>query len=222
MIGPLPIGAIVGVFGWSGGIGPMLAAAVAVAVAGAASGLSLLRNRWAGAAPASFNLHGNPSSMPNTMESLICEEDLSCDVSTLDDGDAMSSRGGVVAHPLVTIGRAPIPEHATAAASPLRPQLFVTVLEAGDDALLVRWVESGRCHYGEQRWRLRVALQSGRCALSGQPIEPGEPVFRPVRRPVPANGDEMIRPAALPGLDSAACDATPEAGDARQPAEVHG
>ncbi len=222
VIGPLPIGAIAGVFGWPGGIGPMLAAAVAGA--GAASGLSLLREPMGRryATPASFNLHGNPSSMPNTMESLICEEDLSCDVSTLDDGDAMPSRGGVVAHPLVTIGRAPIPEHATAAASPLRPQLFVTVLEAGDDALLVRWVESGRCHYGEQRWRLRVALQPGRCALSGQPIEPGEPVFRPVRRPVPANGDEMIRLAALPGMDGAACDATPEDGDARHPAEVHG
>ncbi|WP_432207496.1 hypothetical protein [Burkholderia cenocepacia] len=39
VIGPLPIGAIVGVFGWPGGIRPMLA----VAVAGAASGLPLLR-----------------------------------------------------------------------------------------------------------------------------------------------------------------------------------
>ncbi|MCA3845295.1 MAG: MFS transporter, partial [Burkholderia sp.] len=39
VIGPLTIGAIVGAFGWSGGIGLMLAAAVA----GAAIGLSLLR-----------------------------------------------------------------------------------------------------------------------------------------------------------------------------------
>lgn len=39
VIGPLLIGAVVGVFGWPGGIGPMLAAAVA----GAVSGLSLLR-----------------------------------------------------------------------------------------------------------------------------------------------------------------------------------
>ncbi|WP_175882904.1 DUF3331 domain-containing protein [Burkholderia sp. BCC0044] len=160
--------------------------------------------------------------MLNTMESPICEEDPSCDVCALGEDDALPSRGGVAAHPLVTIGRAPIPEHATAAASPLRPQLFVTVLEAGDDALLVRWVESGRCHYGEQRWRLRVALQPGRCAISGQAIEPGEPVFRPVRRPVPANGDEMIRPASVPGATGAACEGTPEDGDARHPAEVHG
>ncbi|MDN7426208.1 hypothetical protein CFB89_23365 [Burkholderia sp. AU16741] len=163
--------------------------------------------------------------MLDTMESLICEEDRSCDVSAspsaLDEDGALPSRDGVVAHPLAPIGRAPVPAHATAAVSPLRPQLFVTVLEAGDDALLVRWVESGRCHYGEQRWRLRVALQPGRCALSGQTIEPGEPVFRPVRRPVPANGDEMIHPASVPGRDGAACDGTPEDGDARHPADVH-
>ncbi|HHL4079097.1 DUF3331 domain-containing protein [Burkholderia sola] len=162
--------------------------------------------------------------MLNTMESLICEEDRSCDVSAsaLDEEDALPSRDGMVAHPVATIGRAPIPAHATAAASPLRPQLFVTVLEAGDDALLVRWVESGRCHYGEQRWRLRVALQPGRCALSGQTIEPGEPVFRPVRRPVPANGDEMIHPASVPGMAGVACDRAPEDDDARHPADVHG
>ncbi|RQR64500.1 DUF3331 domain-containing protein [Burkholderia sp. Bp9002] len=82
--------------------------------------------------------------------------------------------------------------------SPLRPQLFVTILEAGDDALLIRWVESGRCHYGEQRWRLRAAARPGRCAISGQPIAPGEPVFRPVLRPAPVNGDEMIRPVSVP------------------------
>ncbi|KVL21262.1 DUF3331 domain-containing protein [Burkholderia sp. MSMB1826] len=162
--------------------------------------------------------------MLDIMESPTREEDLSCDVSAsaLGEDDPMPSRGGVLAHSLVTIGRAPIPEHATAAVSPLRPQLFVTVLEAGRDGLLVRWVESGRCHYGEQRWRLRVALQPGRCALSGQPIAPGEPVFRPVRRPVPANGDEMICPAAVPGMAGAAHDDVPEDGDARDPADVHG
>lgn len=149
--------------------------------------------------------------MPNIMENLICEEDVSY--------EAMPPGGGV-AHPLVTIGRAPVPEHAASAISPLRPQLFVTVLEAGDDSLLIRWVESGRCHYGEQRWRLRVALQPGRCAISGQPIEPGEPVFRPVRRPVPANGDEMICPSSVPCAGGAARDAAPEDDDVRDPADV--
>ncbi|MBN3800943.1 DUF3331 domain-containing protein [Burkholderia sp. Ac-20392] len=159
--------------------------------------------------------------MLNTMESLICEEDVPCDAPAWVEDDAMPPRGGV-AHPLVTIGRAPVPEHAAAAVSPLRPQLFVTVLEADDNALLIRWVESGRCHYGEQRWRLRVALQPGRCAISGQPIEPGEPVFRPVRRPVPANGDEMIRPASVPGATGMVCDVAPEDDDAHVAADVPG
>ena len=146
------------------------------------------------------------------MDSLICEEDLWCAASACDAPDvsdvprvqdAMPSPDGGDAHPVETFaalmacrrGR----QRGAAALSPLRPQLFVTVLEAGDDGLLVRWVESGRCHYGEQRWRLRVAQTSGRCAISGRPIEPGEPVFRPVRRPVPANADEMICPASVPG-----------------------
>ncbi|KVS73585.1 DUF3331 domain-containing protein [Burkholderia cepacia] len=160
--------------------------------------------------------------MLNTMESLICEEDVPCDAPARIEHDAMPPRGGA-AHPLVTPGGAPAPEHAAAALSPLRPQLFVTVLEAGDDALLVRWVESGRCHYGEQRWRLRVALQPGRCAISGQPIEPGEPVFRPVRRPVPANGDEMICPASVPGATGVVRGARAEGDDdAYAPADVRG
>ncbi|WP_175953921.1 DUF3331 domain-containing protein [Burkholderia sp. BCC0405] len=159
--------------------------------------------------------------MLNTMESLICEEDVPCDAPAGGEDDAMPPRGGV-AHPLAAIGRAPVPEHAAAAVSPLRPQLFVTVLEADDSALLIRWVESGRCHYGEQRWRLRVALQPGRCAISGQPIEPGDPVFRPVRRPVPANGDEMICPASVPGAAGVACDVAPDGDDAHAPADVFG
>ncbi|UXU91265.1 DUF3331 domain-containing protein [Burkholderia sp. S-53] len=159
--------------------------------------------------------------MPNIMESLICEEDLSCDAPSFGEHDATPLHVGGVAHPLVAIGRAPGPEHASAAVSPLRPQLFVTVLEAGDDGLLIRWVESGRCHYGEQRWRLRVALQPGRCAISGRPIEPGEPVFRPVRRPVPANGDEMICPASVPSAAGAvATDVASVHDRARDPADV--
>ena len=156
--------------------------------------------------------------MLNTMESLICEADPPCDAPAWVEDDAMPPRGGV-AHPLGTISRAPVPS-TPRRPSPLRPQLFVTVLEADDHALLIRWVESGRCHYGEQRWRLRVALQPGRCAISGQPIEPGEPVFRPVRRPVPANGDEMICPAAVPG--AAGQVTPPRRANAREPADVSG
>ncbi|QTO20468.1 DUF3331 domain-containing protein [Burkholderia seminalis] len=157
--------------------------------------------------------------MLNTLESPTCEEDVSCDAPAYGEHEARPPRDGVVAQPFVTIGRASGPEHA-AAVSPLRPQLFVTVLEAGDDGLLIRWVESGRCHYGEQRWRLRVALQPGRCAISGQPIVPGEPVFRPVRRPVPANGDEMICPASVPGAAAATRDVAAGHDDAHDSADV--
>nr|WP_175689922.1 DUF3331 domain-containing protein [Burkholderia anthina] len=163
--------------------------------------------------------------MPDTMDSLICEEDLSCVVSTSSARDTTALPGDDVGPPAACMAfdRASARKHAAAARSPLRPQLFVTVLEAGEEGLLVRWVESGRCHYGEQRWRLRVAPMPGRCALSGRPIEPGEPVFRPVRRPVPANGDEMICPASVPGRRAAARAGVPEPGhDATDPADVAG
>jgi hypothetical protein len=162
------------------------------------------------------------------MDSLICEEDLSCAASAFDAPDvsdvpdvqgAMPSPGADRdAHPVAALaslmGSGRERPRGAAALSPLRPQLFVTVLEAGDDGLLVRWVESGRCHYGEQRWRLRVAQRAGRCAISGRPIEPGEQVFRPVRRPVPANADEMICPASVPGAAGGRPDVGADAGHA--------
>ena len=105
--------------------------------------------------------------MPNFIESLICEY-VSYHMLVADERGAMPlpAEDGME-RPSASACRAPVPESVAPGASPLRPQLFVTVLEAGDDGLLVRWSESGRCHYGEQRWRLRVALQAGRCAISG-------------------------------------------------------
>ncbi|KVG64937.1 DUF3331 domain-containing protein [Burkholderia pseudomultivorans] len=160
--------------------------------------------------------------MPNLMERLISEY-VSYHLLACDEPDARPSPGtaGRVRE-VMEADRALLSEHGAPAVSPLRPQLFVTILEVGDDGLLVRWSESGRCHYGEQRWRLRVALQPGRCAISGRPIEPGEPVYRPVRRPVPVNGDEMICPAAVPGATQATGNAAPDAVDASDPADVLG
>ncbi|MBR8312033.1 DUF3331 domain-containing protein [Burkholderia dolosa] len=136
--------------------------------------------------------------MPNTIESTIRDALLPASrAPAAAEQDALPTPDSDVAHRRSRSSGASVPAPVDAAVSPLRPQLFITVLEAGDDGLLIRWVESGRCHYGEQRWRLRVAVQPGRCAISGRPIEPGDPVFRPVRRPVPANGDEMIRPASV-------------------------
>ncbi|MDR8726394.1 DUF3331 domain-containing protein [Burkholderia pseudomultivorans] len=160
--------------------------------------------------------------MPNLMERLISEY-VSYHLLACDEPDARPSTGtSGMARATADVDRMLLSEHVAPAVSPLRPQLFVTILEAGDDGLLVRWSESGRCHYGEQRWRLRVALQPGHCAISGRPIEPGEPVYRPVRRPVPVNGDEMICPAAVPGATPAARNAEPDAAEAGDPADVLG
>ncbi|AOI95046.1 DUF3331 domain-containing protein [Burkholderia sp. LA-2-3-30-S1-D2] len=160
--------------------------------------------------------------MPNFIESLICGY-VSYHMLVADERDAMPLPAEVgMARPSERAGRASSPEPVAPGVSPLRPQLFVSVLEAGDDGLLVRWSESGRCHYGEQRWRLRVALQAGRCAISGQAIEPGEPVYRPVRRPVPVNGDEMIHPASVPPAAGAACHIAPACGEATDPVDALG
>ncbi|WP_321806650.1 DUF3331 domain-containing protein [Burkholderia sp. BCC1993] len=160
--------------------------------------------------------------MPNVIECLICEY-VSYHMLVADERDAIPLPADVgMARPSERADRAPSPEPVAPGVSPLRPQLFVSVLEAGDDGLLVRWSESGRCHYGEQRWRLRVALQAGRCAISGQAIEPGEPVYRPVRRPVPVNGDEMIHPASVPPAAGAACHAAPACGEATDPVDALG
>ncbi|KVC44868.1 DUF3331 domain-containing protein [Burkholderia diffusa] len=155
--------------------------------------------------------------MPNFIESLICEY-VQYHMLVADEQDAKPLPAEVrIARPSERANRVPASEPVAPGVSPLRPQLFVSVLEAGDDGLLVRWSESGRCHYGEQRWRLRVALQAGRCAISGQAIEPGESVYRPVRRPVPVNGDEMIHPASVPSAADAARHVAPSCGDATEP-----
>ena len=33
----------------------------------------------------------------------------------------------------------------------------IEILERSDTTLVIRWVEPGRCHYGEQRWRPSLA-----------------------------------------------------------------
>ncbi|WP_246793976.1 DUF3331 domain-containing protein [Burkholderia perseverans] len=78
--------------------------------------------------------------------------------------------------------------------------VHVEILERSDTLLVVRWVEPGRCHYGEQRWRRRFAQRTGTCALSRQVIQRGEEVFRPAERPAPANASAMISAAQVLGL----------------------
>lgn len=51
--------------------------------------------------------------------------------------------------------------------------------------VLVFWRDSG-CLYGDQCWILGVAKGGGTCALTGQPIERGEAIFRPRKIDPPA------------------------------------
>ena len=59
----------------------------------------------------------------------------------------------------------------------------IEILERSDTTLVIRWVEPGRCHYGEQRWRRRSAHTSGTCAVSRRKIRRGDAVFKPAERP---------------------------------------
>ncbi|MBN3779649.1 MULTISPECIES: DUF3331 domain-containing protein [Burkholderia] len=68
----------------------------------------------------------------------------------------------------------------------------VTVLECDGSVLVVRWVEPGVRHFGEQHWRRAIASRRGRCVLSHLPIFPGDAVFRPTGRPRPINAGAMI------------------------------
>jgi hypothetical protein len=68
----------------------------------------------------------------------------------------------------------------------------IEILEQTDTALVIRWVEPGRCHYGEQRWRRRSAHSSGTCAVSRRKIRRGDAVFKPAERPAPLNASVMI------------------------------
>lgn len=53
------------------------------------------------------------------------------------------------------------------------------ILERSPRELSLRWVQSGRCHYGEHRWVLVNARRAGICAVSGERIKVGDRVYRP-------------------------------------------
>jgi hypothetical protein len=71
----------------------------------------------------------------------------------------------------------------------------IEILERSDTTLVIRWVEPGRCHYGEQRWRRRSAHTSGTCAVSRR-----NAVFKPAARPAPSNASAMISVETLCSL----------------------
>ena len=71
------------------------------------------------------------------------------------------------------------------------------ILERNATTLTVRWVQPGRCHYAEQRWRLVAAGRNGICAISGLPVRKGDIVYRPDARPSASNAKIMILENAL-------------------------
>ncbi|WP_179402798.1 DUF3331 domain-containing protein [Burkholderia guangdongensis] len=57
----------------------------------------------------------------------------------------------------------------------------------------VAWMDATACCYGEQIWRRCIARRNGVCAISGQRIAKGDPIYRPrLVHPVPRNFDAMI------------------------------
>ncbi|RFU49657.1 DUF3331 domain-containing protein [Paraburkholderia sp. DHOC27] len=60
------------------------------------------------------------------------------------------------------------------------------------------WRDSTKCCYREQLWVAGRARVSGRCAMSGAPILPGDDIFRPrPARPAPRNVSAMVLAAAV-------------------------
>ncbi|WP_166618209.1 DUF3331 domain-containing protein [Paraburkholderia madseniana] len=63
--------------------------------------------------------------------------------------------------------------------------------------LIIAWREAGRCCYSEQRWERTKASEAGVCALSGEAIAPGQPVFKPVGDPAPLNQKARIAESSV-------------------------
>jgi hypothetical protein len=60
------------------------------------------------------------------------------------------------------------------------------------------WRDPTRCCYREQLWVLARARVSGRCAMSGAVILPGDEIYRPrPARPAPRNVGAMVLASAV-------------------------
>nr|WP_242665749.1 DUF3331 domain-containing protein [Paraburkholderia ginsengiterrae] len=57
---------------------------------------------------------------------------------------------------------------------------------------VVAWSDPTFCFYGDQVWRAGIARHQGICAISGRLIRRGDEVYKPSRRPTPANAMAMI------------------------------
>ncbi|WP_082855501.1 DUF3331 domain-containing protein [Paraburkholderia phytofirmans] len=57
----------------------------------------------------------------------------------------------------------------------------------------ISWCAAGCVYYGDQRWHHAIANRSGVCAMSGETIRKGDPVYKPsCKRATPINMDAMI------------------------------
>lgn len=78
---------------------------------------------------------------------------------------------------------------------------LVRVLERrSENSVIILWQDATRCHYGDQVWCRCRSARTGICALSGNAIRRGDPIYRPRRGAFPpANAQAMILASALEG-----------------------
>ncbi|QSN65054.1 DUF3331 domain-containing protein [Caballeronia sp. M1242] len=80
------------------------------------------------------------------------------------------------------------------------PAANIRLLERlSESTLALSWHDPTSFNYSEQVWALCTARKGGVCALSGQAIRRGQPVYRPRRvgSSVPLNSGAMILALAL-------------------------
>ncbi|WP_345789593.1 DUF3331 domain-containing protein [Paraburkholderia terrae] len=60
--------------------------------------------------------------------------------------------------------------------------------------IAIDWADSTFGHYGEQLWSLGIARRKAVCALSGEPINRGDSIYRPrlIGGRIPLNSSAMI------------------------------
>jgi len=80
-----------------------------------------------------------------------------------------------------------------------RRRVIISAERHSESSVLVSWSDSTRCHYDEQRWISAKSRMAGRCALTGQHIRVGDPIYKPQWRGDrrPANFRELILASAL-------------------------
>lgn len=81
--------------------------------------------------------------------------------------------------------------------------ITIHILEAPrKNRLLVSWRQSGICNYTEQLWALRRAERTTRCAFSGQAIQRGDKIYRPVGNPLNSATCILAEVLTLPPVEN--------------------